>query len=172
MVRYMPLYCAMKPGNFVLPAWRSCRAWRRTLRRVAEAPQALGDIRSSKVGLENSPSLGMSMPTSACLRTTSARPRDLRLERRLVDRRPADLPQDVRRGRPSGRTRLPTWVVRMRSVLRCIGYFLIWTLSGWPAGRRGTAWVCAAAQSLGLREISRCAPGQVGCSHRAAMPIS
>src|ERR1051326_6019456 len=72
----------------------------------------------AKPGLENSPSLGMSMPTSACLRTTSFTPC------RTADSNVCSsyglwltLLRMICRI-SGGRTRLPTCVVRMRWLLR------------------------------------------------------
>src|SRR5258705_11160040 len=69
------------------------------------------------MGLPNSPSLGMSMPTSFCARTTSPMAERSRVCSAASSSVVTAFFAHMAR-KSAGRGRLPTWVVRMRSVLR------------------------------------------------------
>src|SRR5262245_15884279 len=69
------------------------------------------------MGLPNSPSLGMSMPRSFCARTTSPMAERSRVCSAVSSSALTVFFAHMAR-KSAGRGRLPTWVVRMRSVLR------------------------------------------------------
>ena len=110
-------------GTARCPCGAPASAWGPSSRR-AESGRSSKPSRRSRMyrdqlmPLPNSPSLTMSIPTSACLATTSATER-----RRHVRQAPARSASPTacafrRATNSGGRTRLPTCVVRMRSV-RC-----------------------------------------------------
>src|SRR5262245_16889826 len=96
---------------------------------------------------EYSPSLGMSMPHSACIRTASATCRARMVRSASLNSVPSSL-----RCRIStisgGRTRLPTWVVRMRRLLRFTGLSPVRHAENDPA--QG---LCGGAEVDGLHHV-------------------
>src|SRR5262245_61525261 len=91
---------------------------------------------------EYSPSLGMSMPHSACIRTASATCRARMVRSASLN----GVPSSLRWRIPTisgGRTRLPTWVVRTRRLLRFTGLFPVRHAENDPA--QG---LCGAGESV------------------------